>query len=514
MIERLIIIGLINSSRYLQQVRPVWDPKLISSRSAAAIALWCIEYFDEFQEAPARHIEDIYFDKKDSGEIVQDMIEEIADDLEDLSAEYDENFNLEYVLKQTDKYFQKRHLENHQENVQNLFENGEIEKAQSLAENYQGISYELADDLDLSEESAMPKIEMAFDLVREPLIEYPGEVGVMYNSHLVRGGLVSLMASEKKGKSFWLLDLAIRAIMKRNKVAFFQAGDMTEDQQIRRIASYLTKLPTNKQYVGECFEPVSDCVLNQLDLCDRKERRCDYGIFIEGQFTEDNLQKEITKEDLIEAYKDCGGDYTPCTVCNAFKEQHLGTPWLRPLNLTHVVTVDEAKHKVKAYFQKKKRPFRISTYVNNTLTVTMIWNKLNQWRQVHGFIPDVIVIDYADLMVAETAKEFRHQQNEIWKNLRAMSQGLNCLVLTATQADGKSYETNLLKMSNYSEDKRKFAHVTAMFGLNQDKYFREKKLGLMRINQLVIREGEYDATATVTVLQNLNIGRAFLDSYN
>ena len=67
------------------------------------------------------------------------------------------------------------------------------------------------------------------------------------------------------------------------------------------------------------------------------------------------------------------------------------------------------------------------------------------------------------------------KQNEIWKNLRALSQSRNCLVLTATQADAKSYEKNVLTMSNYSEDKRKFAHVTAMYGLNQDKHGREKK---------------------------------------
>ena len=184
-----------------------------------------------------------------------------------------------------------------------------------------------------------------------------------------------------------------------------------------------------------------------------------------------------------------------------------------PENITHVVTVEEARREFKSFFQDRKRRFRISTHANDTLTVSEIRAICDRWERTDGFVPDVIVIDYADLLVAEKSKEFRHAQNEIWKNLRALSQKRKCLVVTATQADAKSYEKNLLSMSNYSEDKRKFAHVTAMFGLNQDRYSREKKLGIMRINQLVLRSGEFDSTTTVTVLQSLNLGRPFLDSY-
>lgn len=513
MIERLIVVGLINSTEYLQQVQPIWDSKLMASRSAALIASWCIEYFKEYQECPARHIEDIYFDKKDSGDILVDMVEEIEEDLEDLSGEYDEDYNLRYALKQSNKYFKKRHLELHQAAVKELFDNGDVEAAQALAENYTGTTFELSDDLDLSGEEATQHIEMAFMTAADALITYAGALGRFINEYLVRGGFVALLAPEKRGKSFWLLDMAIRATRNRHKVAFFQAGDMTEGQQIKRIASYQNKLPINEKYAGEGFVPVADCILNQLDLCDKEERRCDYGVFLGGEFEESNLRREITKEALEEAFEDFGDDYTPCTNCPEFEEHRLGTPWLKPFYTSHAVTVEEAKRKVKEYFQVKKRPFRISTHPNNTLTVSMIWNKLNQWKQLHGFIPDVIIIDYADLMVAEHTADFRHQQNEIWKNLRAMSQGLDCLVLTATQADSKSYDQDLLSMNNFSEDKRKFAHVTAMFGLNQDRHFREKKIGVMRINKLVVREGEFDATSAVTVLQNLNISMPFIDSY-
>jgi hypothetical protein len=320
------------------------------------------------------------------------------------------------------------------------------------------------------------------------------------------------MASEKRGKSFWLLDMALRA-SRRYKVAFFQAGDMTEGQQIKRIASYLTKMPTLGKYTGLVYVPEADCMYNQMDDCDRPERRGTFGCCEGEEYDETTFRNKITREELIEAWEDYEDTYTPCTACQDFKEHRWGTPWLVPEKVPNAVTAEDAKRMTEEFFIQKKRRLKISTHSNNTLTVTMIKNILAGWERLHRFVPDVVVIDYADLLVAEKSKEFRHQQNEIWKNLRALSQDRDCLVLTATQAGSKSYERNLLRMSDFSEDKRKYAHVTAMFGLNQDKHSREKKLGIMRINQMVIREGEFDITGSVTVLQSLNLGRPFLDSY-
>jgi len=86
------------------------------------------------------------------------------------------------------------------------------------------------------------------------------------------------------------------------------------------------------------------------------------------------------------------------------------------------------------------------------------------------------------------------------------------LVVTATQADAASFESNTLKMHNFSEDKRKYGHVTAMYGLNQTDP-EEKDLRIMRINELAIREGAASVMNQVRLLQCLEIGRPFLGSY-
>jgi hypothetical protein len=513
MIERLIVVGLINSTEYIQQIRGLWDPGLLESQEAYYIAQWAVAYFDKYGNAPGRLIEDIYYDKKQSGEIPEDHIPGIKDSLEDLALEYDEGFNLQYALDQTQKYFKRRSIEEYERKLNEFIEDRDFDGAEEFTANYRIKSFHFVNDLDLSKPESMVRIESAFAHSAEPLIKYPGALGSFVNDHLIRGGFVALMGPEKRGKSFLLLDMAIRASYRRNKVAFFQAGDMTEQEQILRIGSYLTKLPILERNTGEMFIPVADCLRNQLDICDLKERRCDFGIFTSGDYDETTIRKELTKERLEEAFEDYGDDYRPCTVCDEYKTRHLGVPWLKQITLKRAVTFEDSKKKYENFFQKKHRVFKISTHINDALTVTMIRGTLDRWEREDGFVPDVIAVDYADLLVPEKNKEFRHGQNEIWKNLRALSQERNCLVLTATQADAKSYESDLLKMSNYSEDKRKFAHVTAMFGLNQDKKFREKRLGLMRINHLVIRAGNFDSVGTVTILQDLNTGQPFLDSY-
>jgi replicative DNA helicase len=512
MIERLILIGFINSTEFCQQIFPVWNMEYFLSVSPHYIAAWALDYFQTYGEAPGRTIEDIYFDKKKSKAIPKEMVDDIHELLVDLAEDYDSSFNVRYIVYRTQKYIKERHLELHREEVDDLIEKGDTEEAQALAEGYVGPVFELLDDLDLGDEEALDRMEKAFIKKASPLIRYSGALGNMTNDQLVRGGFVALMASEKRGKSFWLLDMAFRAVLRKNKVAFFQAGDMTEDQQLLRIASYLTKLPTNKKYIGDVLIPEADCIRNQLDTCDKEERR-NFAAVLTGQTNEQDFRKELTRDMFVEAMLDYGDGYRVCTNCDEYRTKRIGSPWYTVKEVTHTVTVEEAKKELKKFFIDKKRAFRISTHPNNTLTIAKSKSILDRWERLYGFIPDVIIYDYADLLVAASAKDFRHQQNEIWKDLRALSQERDCLVITATQSDAKSYEQDLLQMKNFSEDKRKFAHVTAMYGLNQSKDGREKKMGLMRVNELAIREGEFDSTNTVTVLQCLNLGRPFIDSY-
>ena len=510
-LERRITIGLITSTEFIQQTQNIWNTQLLESQMAKRLATWCMEYFEKYNKAPGKDIEGIYFQKLKDG-LPEEIAEEIEEDiLPSLSEQYeDEKINLEYLLDQTRAYFKEKHLIRLSDEIKGYISEGELLEAEKIACDYKPLSNESGTDLDLSNLAALERVEKAFKEASQPLIRYPRQLGEFWSSQLVRGALVALMAAEKRGKTFWLLDMAIRACSQRAKVVFFQAGDMTEGQQLKRLCTYLTKKSSLKKYSGKMHQPVRDCVYNQLNTCDKEDRECDFGVFEDK--TEEQVRTQITLDELVDAFKDYP-DYIPCHHCKEYPHKRMGTAWIEYVDTGKPLSVTEAKDSIEEFFIKNNRRFKLSSHANGTLSVKQIKAMLDIWEKQDDFVPDVIVIDYADLLVADGRMEFRHQQNEIWKGMRNLSQERHCLVLTATQADANSYEQNRLKLKNFSEDKRKYAHVTAMYGLNQDTKDREKKIGLMRINEIVIREGDFSNSSEVTVLQKLDRGRPFLSSY-
>lgn len=511
MLERKIAIGLITSTEYLEKLQKEWNPEYIGSATIKLIAQWCWEHFKKFGKAPQRDIELIY--EKKSKKIDPDLAEELETDfLPELSSEFEqEEIDVEYLLHETREYFNERKLTILTENIESLIAKGNIKEAAELVEQFELLSDE--DDVDnildlTDEETVMQKVDDALNTSIQNVLQFPGALGDFMNDELVRGGFVAILAPEKRGKTWLLLDMMMRAVQQNRKVAFVQAGDMTEAQQLVRIAIYLARRSNKEKYCGEIYMPVVDCVKNQTDDCREKVRECDFGIFRERTF--EQLKKQVpTKQELVEAYETYP-EYKRCINCSAFKKHRWGTVWLQKLPQRPVLTAKYAKKLIKKFFIDAEKNVKIFTYANDTLTVSRMRKDFKKVK----FEPEVILLDYPDLMVAETSsKEFRHQQNSIWKKLRGTSQELDCLIVAPTQSDSNAFEVNTLKLKNFSEDKRKYAHVTAFFSMNQDKEGIEKEIGLLRIGKLIARESDFHISQQVTVLQCIPIGRPVLDSY-
>ena len=520
MIERRIIIGLITSTKYLKKRRPAWDSMLLESSTARLLANWVIEYFDKYQKAPGKDIETIFFKKLNEG-LDKETAEEIEEDiLPELSDEYENTeFDLEYLVAETLNHFKTQKLLQLSSQIEGTIEDGHgsmddrIEELEQLIHDFKPINTKPDNSIDLSKKNSLKAVKRAFEEMAKPIIKFPKQLGQFWNSQFVRGGFISFLAPEKRGKTFWLLEIAMKATKQGRKVAFFQAGDMNEADQLKRIGVYLLKRSNLKKYCTEHYEPVRDCVLNQIDDCTKKEREGDSYLF------EDIERNDIWKlkmPELIKTYEE-NPDHAPCYNCEDYCNLKLGAPWLRKIPEVEPVESNDVEKAFIRFFQKYKRRFKLSTHPNGTLSVKDIETILDTWQDEDGFVPDVIIIDYADLLVPGIKTEFRHQQNQIWKDLRRLSQtkraGILPLVISPTQADGKSYKSYRLELDNYSEDKRKYGHVTAMYGLNQDPGGREKAIGLMRINEIIIREGDFSNSNEVTVLQNLRQGRPFKGSY-
>ena len=505
-IERRIVTGLIVSTEYHQMVFDFWNSQLLSSITARQMAGWCVDYFQKYQTAPGRDIEGIYTQKLKAG-LDKDRAEDIEDILAGLSDEYDRgHFNARYLADETKTYFQEQHLRSFAEEIKAEVGEGNITEAEKLATGYASAVIQAHTSIDPFESAT--RIKRAFAETSTPLIKLPKVLGEFLNAQMVRDGFVAFMGPEKRGKTFWAMELAIRAMTSGCNTVFFQAGDMSEDQQLRRFCVYLARRSDRELYCRGMFVPVLDCTENQLDTCERPERECSFGVFDEHE-RNDIAPRKVTKDLLVERYQKYP-DYKPCRNCDRLH----GCPWLEWREPVKPLTWREAARIAKAFRKRHEKRIKLCTYPNETLTVAEIKNLLSIWERQEGFVPDVMIVDYADIMAPEPdckGLDYRNIVNRTWQRLRNLSQEKHCLVITLTQAAATSYSKDTVGKSDFSEDKRKYAHVTAMYGLNQTD--KEKEIGIMRLNELVVREGDFNSFNQVKVLQRLQIGRPFLGSY-
>lgn len=513
-VERRICIGMITNAEYIQLVIPFWRSDLLATKWARLVCGWSFEYYDKYKRPAGEDIESLYEAHKT--ELDDDTNEAMGAFLRGLSNEYkqeynrhDEDgrqiFNVEYLIDQTKNYFQQQNLIKHHEEIAARIEQGELQEGEATATGFAPAYVDNTTYIEPFSDTAGPALRAAFSARQQPLIRYPSAIGTFWNEEMTRDSFVAIMAAEKKGKSWILMDAAIRAARQGCNTVLFQAGDMTENQMLRRMAIYVAQRSDQERYCKDLWMPVLDCKRHQRDQCDDRRRQ-------PSHYTEPVLEtgEEIVLEDLTAA-AETFPNHEPCRNCPAIQ----GAVWLEKMKDLQPLSKEQVEREMLRFSDRyMKGRLRLSTHANETLTITGMKAQLDIWERSEHFIPDVIVVDYADILAPcpDFARlEFRHQQNRIWQRLRNLSQERHNLVITATQAKATAYLKDLLDLSDYSEDKRKYAHCTAMYGLNQTA--EEKRIGLMRINSLLVRDSDFSSDRPVSVLQRLQIGRPMMKSF-
>ncbi len=152
---------------------------------------------------------------------------------------------------------------------------------------------------------------------------------------------------------------------------------------------------------------------------------------------------------------------------------------------------------------------RIASFPAHSITISELEKEIDHLKDKEGFIPDVIVIDYADLLAPEVKGDHRNVIDDIWKNLRRIAEERDCLVVTGSQSNRSSMEKAKIDEWDTAEDIRKLAHVTLMMVLDQTP--KEKEVGVMRIGLLEHRFKRFNKRTQLLILQQLDIGQPMLD---
>ena len=453
--ERRILIGMIVDPVVLGRINSKWQPGAFRSKWANIVAQWCLKYYQRYNKAPMRHLESLFETwsaktrDKTNVELVSKFLASLSDEYEDLKSES----NSDYVIDMTARYFNQVRMENLIEAVESDINDGHAEKAHHKLIGYNRIEMGVGEGINVFQD--VEAMKRAFDTEgREALITFPGALGEFFKGALEREGFISFIGKKGIGKSFWLMTMAYEAMLQRRRVAMFEVGDMGESQTMRRFMIRAAKQPRSPKVID----------LPIKIWRNKKKHRvvCEYA------------DKEFSKK----------------------------LSWRKAFKACEKVM----QRKVKS----KESYLKLSCHFNSTLSVDGIESILQDWER-SGWIPDVIGIDYADILKMQYSSfEGRDCINETWKRLRALSQSRHCLLITATQSDAASYDRGTLGMGNFSDDRRKIDSVTGQIGINQSK--EEKRKGIMRLNWVSLRDDEFHPSSCVYVAGCLSIANPAIKS--
>jgi len=503
-IERRIVTGMIVSDEFLKDVRAIYADDLLVVPYARIVARWCLDYGEQYGRAPGRHIADIFAGHRRNG-LGEDNAELIAEFLAGLSEEYEHaeagKFNSQYLLDQTEARFEARNQELVLEDIAALHARGDYRAAEDVLKNYKKVSRPAADGVEPLTDVAL--IQKAFDEDdARILFRLPGALGELVGP-VERGDFVGLMGMEKIGKSWRLLDIALRALREGCNVAYFDAGDMNAEQITRRIHTRISG--QSPKYWGRMKSPVLDCARSQDDTCRNPARVSRRGC----------TEEKLVDGKLVRARMDFAAitGYTPCSVCaRDAPREFRGAVWYEWIE-TDKLDWRRAVEVGKRFAERSRKRFKLSCHANSTLTIAAVDAQLDRWEQEDGFVADVVIADYMDIFDTENEKvvEERHRQNDRWKAGRRLTQERHCALVAATQAAATSYDRKSLKLKDFSEAKAKYAHVTKFVFLNQTP--EEKKDMVIRMALALAREDDFDIRDEVVVAQNLRIGQPYVFSY-
>ena len=489
--EENIATGCIVSSDFIRNYQPLHASEYFQNDYTKLVVKWCLEHYSQYNEAPIDQIETIHRSRAHKlDESVSNCVKRLLDKLSD---DYDESFNSDFMLDQCRKYFKRRSLELLKDKLDLHLTSGDLSAAEQATIGFNKVIGE-------SDESVEPMtdtefIDEVFSAERNiPLIRFPGALGDLINDSLCREDFVCFLAPQKRGKSYMLMDFAKRGLMAGHNVALFLAGDMNKHELGTRLYINIAGKHKREKYCGNQVESCLDCQHNQNNTCTNENRTSDHGV---GGYSFEEFH-EVK-------------NYQVCTYCRRRDPaEYIPALWWKIVDLGTPLDADSCKEQLERFNTRYKGKLKLRGYANKTATIGDMESQLRVWEAQDQFVPDIIVLDYLDVVAPSIKGEFRQQDNDNYSRFRSLLQTWKCLGVSAMQANAAAMDAESLTLSNFSENVRRFDHVTSLLTLNQTR--DEKRQKVLRIDQLLVREEE-ESPGEVTVLQSLHRGRPITDSF-
>lgn len=489
--EKSIIIQAITDEAFCRAILPIAKPEYFDINYAKKVFIWVKRYYEQYECPPQRYIQDIFnSERKNLSPEDAELIGDFISSLSDKYAEGGEKKNSKYYIDEATKYLKKQSYIRLSEGLASYAKLGQLDECEKLTVDHKKVSAVTSGFIDPHDPAFIKETMEAKET--DVLFKIPGPLGELIKPE--RGRLLAFLAAPKVGKTWMLKNLGLLAEMNGLKVIECNL-EMSAKKINYRYLKQISSLPDKD---GLYKWTVADCRLNQLNICQKKQRT--------------NKIALINNVGELPEYESRPNGYMPCAACRGTQDFELAF-WFDS-QYKEKMTLEKAQNINRGFSMMYGggKNYRLKSYPKFSATVEDIERDLDSLAYSSDFIGDVLLVDYADILAPlHQNREVRHQLDETWKALGRIATQRNMLVITASQTNREGSKKKNVGGDSISENFLKLAHLDTLISCSQTP--EEKKNGILRLAVNYDRDGEAPgATRQIAVFQSLALGQSFIDS--
>jgi len=402
----------VTSTKFLRGVRDSLSMKFFTSKVTASLVRLCYDYMDEYGEAPGDHFTDLVI-REQFQYMDEDEKVEYTEYIHKISMMGKDLPNLQYMTTVVSDFIRGRTFEDAAIQTGELVSSGELDKVDALWREALATGVALTDDV------VYHLVDMTDLLARDSdsdrRIFMP--TGIDELNKLIhgyrRGYFITFMGPMKGGKTWAMVQLAKHALLRGAKVLHV----------------------THEMWVDELQKRYDMCLDGFIDVPEKRGV-----VMVKTVRYSEKRKKLMVISDEIEA------------------------PSIRDVD-----AVEKSRKKIARFGGS----LALRKFHNGTCSVGDLEALLTR-LEMSGFVPDVLISDYADIMRMDESSrgDPRAHSDAVYKGLRRIADERGILVVTGTQVQRQAQEKAIISATAVAEDIRKIAHVDIALSIGVNKKLR------------------------------------------
>lgn len=445
-IQENLVTLLSYSDEHCTTIRNLVPPELWGG-PYRLIAARVYEFIDRYKKAPKDHIADLMVDKLEGDKNKREA--NLYKDILYGIADQHESINTQYVMNQLENLIKRQSLRaiaiDLSKALQKDTDESLLEAEELIATSTRQVASVFSPGLRLSDSARV------LDFLEKQTQCFPTGIPELDKRGFgpTRKEMWLYIAAAKKGKTWMLIQLAKMAMLHRLKVCHITL-EMDEERCAQRYMQALFAMSKRKEKQ----------IITKFDR-DSLGR-------LEG-FGEAEISPRISMDD----------------------------PKIR----------EKLERRIKKFGPRMLDNIVVKQFPTSQLTVRQLEAYLDGLESNERFIPDLLIIDYPDLMDIDK-NNYRLSIDEVYKQLRGIFVARNIAGAIVSQGNRSSEKAKHVGSDNVAEAWSKIAHADCVITYNQT--VAEKKMGLAR---LFVAAGRNDEDKiTLVVSQNYAMGIFSVDS--